>query len=370
PRTPRGIYRCARVCLEVIPDARADGLGGSERAMQHHEGAATPPPITSDRSGVRTALEDRRDTIQDGMPLPETGEVIATIDAEARLGQVVADQWYLQRVIGTGSVAAVYEATHVDRAERAAVKVLHPAAEKSREAKLRFLREAHVAAGFRHRHIVQILDSGRDADGTLYQVQELLEGEDLATALLRGPLSLDRAIAVGCQLLSALAEVHQAELVHRDIKPENVFLSRAFGGPAAVKLLDFGIAKHLDPEDGLRTITLRGMVLGTPQYMSPEQIVGDTLTPRSDLWAVGAVLFHALTGRPPFDADDLGRLAQKITCEPAPSLAVERPDLPSNVSETVDRALVHESRRRWANAADMATALAHRDGARPQSWLG
>jgi len=325
------------------------------------QGMAPPPDdeAWSDTSGVRpTPVGGARplsDTVVDPLPGEET--CIAPPSDEVRIGGLVADRWELVRVIGSGSAGAVYEARHADTAERVAVKVLHDTARASREAKVRFLREAHTAAAVDHPHIVRILETGRGADGSLYQVQELLEGEDLGAVLERGPLPIAEAVTIGRQMLEALAVVHDAGFVHRDVKPENVFLTRDDAGSVHVKLLDFGIAKHLFPEDGLRGITMDGVVLGTPYYMSPEQVLGEPLTVQADLWALGTVLFHAITGRRPFDDDQLLRLVAKITCEPAPSLLGARPDVPPKVVETVDRALLRDPSLRWQSAGQMARAL-------------
>lgn len=323
-----------------------------------------PPRAGPDESGVRPTPVGGARPLPDTLVDPLPGEPTSVAEPQdARIGTVVAGRWALMYELGRGSAGAIYEACHVLDGGRVAVKVLHDTARASHEAKVRFVREAHTAASIEHPHIVRIIETGRDADGSLYQVQELLEGEDLGAALARGPLSVREAVEIGCQMLDALAAVHDHGFVHRDVKPENVFLTREADGAVHAKLLDFGIAKHLFPEDGLRAITLDGVVLGTPYYMSPEQVTGESLTVQADLWALGAVLFHALSGRRPFDDAQLFRLIAQITCEPAPSLLGSRPELPPNVVEAVDRALMREPSRRWADARQMAVALA--GGARP-----
>ncbi|MCA9616139.1 MAG: serine/threonine protein kinase, partial [Myxococcales bacterium] len=219
-----------------------------------------------------------------------------------------------------------------------------------------------------HPNIVRLYDAGTDEDGTAWQVFELLEGRDLASLIEERTLSVNEAVWLAGELLEALEAVHARGFVHRDIKPENVFLATAAGNRSApfhVKLLDFGIAKPLVPSASTPWVTDEGVMLGTPHFMAPEQIAGDKpIAPTTDLWATGAVLFTALTGRPPFDDKQLSKLLVRIAREPAPSILPLRPDVPEALASIIARALRNHPAHRFPSASAMLAAL---DDALPQT---
>ncbi|MCK6550206.1 serine/threonine protein kinase [Myxococcota bacterium] len=276
--------------------------------------------------------------------------------AEARLGTVVADKYELVRVLGVGGMGAVYEAHHRYTERRVALKVLHASVANSPTAAARFLREAKTSAIVDHPAIVDVLDAGRDGDGALYLAFELLQGEDLGRAIQGGRVSPERLVRAVIDVLGALSVAHARGLVHRDIKPPNIFLARTPDGRTEAKLLDFGIAHHARTASA-EGLTQVGMVLGTLFFMSPEQMAGAAIDGRSDLWALGVVLFYGLTSTVPFESRTFSGLLVELAQRGPMSLRELRPDLPSSVVEAVDRALRPKAEERWATADELARTL-------------
>ncbi len=279
--------------------------------------------------------------------------------ADERIGQVIADRYRLQRKLGGGSMGDVYEAVHTFTRKHVAIKLLHPDVTTAPNAAGRFLREARAASDIGHPSIVDVLDAGQDSDGSFYLVLTLLEGEDLSHAILRGDLTQNEIVEITIQLLDGLEAAHSRGIVHRDVKPENVFLTRDEKGDLRIKILDFGIAKPLDPSLRLAE-TQKGVIIGTPFYMSPEQALGDSIDHRSDLWSAGAVLYHMLTRQPPFDAESYTRLAIEIVGTPHVPVTKRLGACPPWLSDVVDRALKKKAGERWQSATQMAGALRSR----------
>ncbi|MEZ4392781.1 MAG: protein kinase [Polyangiales bacterium] len=277
----------------------------------------------------------------------------------ARVGRELAGSYRLLRLIGSGGMGAVYEARHAWTDRLVAVKLLHPDHVKKREMVSRFLTEARAASAIRHPNIVDVLDMGYDpGERTLFITQELLRGEDLAARLEREhKLAVREALDAVVPVMGALISAHRKGILHRDVKPENVFLARGEGGGVTPKLIDFGIARVLSADTEQRT-TRAGTTVGTPQYMSPEQARGeDDLDARTDVWALGVLLYECLSGVRPFEAANYNLVVVKIVSErPAPLLAVA-PEVPPSVAAVVDRALALERDDRWADAAAMLDAL-------------
>lgn len=260
--------------------------------------------------------------------------------------------------LGHGTSASVYEGRHEPSGQAVAIKIMRERWKSSSGIRARFEREARTASIVRHPGIVRLLDAGVEPDGTRWQVMELLRGRDLASVLEERPLELGETFALARQLLDALDAVHQRGYVHRDLKPENVFVLDREDGTFEVKLIDFGIAKPMVPTTSMPAITAEGVLIGTPQYMCPEQITGDIpVTPASDLWALGAVLFTCLAGQPPFDDAQLSRLLVRIARQPAPSLLRFRADVPSELADVIARALHTHPARRYRDATAMRQAL-------------
>ncbi len=275
--------------------------------------------------------------------------------ARARVGQVLRDKWHLDVLLGVGGMAAVYGATHRN-GSRAAVKVLHSELTINPQVRTRFLREGYVANKVGHDGAVKVIDDDTAEDGSLFLVTELLDGETLEDRRVRlgGKLSEDDVLAVADQLLDVLVAAHANGVVHRDLKPENVFTTRM----GVVKVLDFGIAR-LRELSTASTATKSGASMGTPAYMPPEQARGlwDEVDGRSDLWAVGATMFHLLTGRMVHGGRTANEQLLEAMTKPAPPLALVLPTVSPAVAHLVDRALAFEREKRWPDAGRMQEAL-------------
>jgi serine/threonine-protein kinase len=275
---------------------------------------------------------------------------------EERIGAVLAGKYRIERVIGRGGMGVVLAGVHEWTGRPVAVKILAPDLSGEPSIVKRFLQEAKAAARMKHPNVVDVLDMGADEDESVYLVLELLEGESLG-ALVERSTKLDpkRALELTLPIVDALARAHELGIVHRDIKPDNVFLSVDAHGRVVPKLLDFGIAKVRDA-GGRGTTT--GSILGTPYYMSPEQVRGAAeLGPASDVWSMGVLLYEVLSGELPFWAETgTGVLASILTTE-ARKLAERAPDLPPAIAETVDRAMAREVAERFGDAGALARAL-------------
>jgi eukaryotic-like serine/threonine-protein kinase len=275
-------------------------------------------------------------------------------------GRTLGGKYRVVRAIGHGGVGSVYEAEGPGEA-RFAVKILDPAWAKDPEAAGRFAREARAASDVESPHIVRVVDGGTES-GSPYLVMELLTGEDLGTRLRRERrLGLDEAFSIVEQVLAGLVAAHAASIVHRDLKPENVFLvPGAPGEPGLVKIVDFGMSKRERPMGGTKPLPLtrRGRALGTPLYMSPEQArAASDVDARSDLFAVGAVLFECLTGRPPFVGETYEQILLKICMEDAPDVRRWAPEVPDALAAVVGKALERDRERRYASADAMLAAV-------------
>jgi serine/threonine-protein kinase len=255
-------------------------------------------------------------------------------------------------------MGAVYEATREDLGQmRVAVKILHASLASDALLLARFRREAETVGQINHPNIVRILDFCAEPDEPAYLVMELLDGVSLRQAFGRhSDFSVERIVFIVSQILAALAAVHRAQVIHRDIKPENVLLTCMSGLGDIVKLLDFGVAKQLGGIPG-STLTQTGTVLGTPTYMAPEHARGAAIDRRSDLYAVGAILYEALAGRPPFVGDNYNALLFAIQQGTPTPLATLRPDLDPALIQVIQRAMATDPDARFQSAEEMAEAL-------------
>lgn len=265
----------------------------------------------------------------------------------------LAGRYELGAPLGAGGMARVFAAVDHRLQRQVAVKLIREAFVADETARARLLHEARAAAAFQHPNAVAVFDVGEDGVGQPFIVMELIQGETLADHLVRcGPLAAADAAAIAMALLDALAAAHRRGLVHRDVKPANVLLP-ADGG---VKLSDFGIAKGL--ASSTAGLTARGQIVGTPAYLSPEQAAGHPATARSDLYALGVVAYESVTGAPPFSGDDVVSVAIAHQRQPVPALAEQAPATPPAVAAVVERALAKDPAERFADAAEMRTALA------------
>lgn len=276
-------------------------------------------------------------------------------EAARQVGRIVAGKYAIERVLGVGGMGTVYAAVHRVTHRRVALKVIHAfVVERTPTAAARFLREAQASASIDHPGLVDVLDAGQDEDGSLYLVLELLDGLDLETALAQRKLGAADVVRIAIEVLEPLAAAHAGGFIHRDIKPANIFLARdKMSGSERARLLDFGIAKASDGS----LITAHGSIVGTIEYMSPEQAQGLDIDARSDLFSLGAVIFYALAGRPPLTASNHLELLRKVVHEQAPSLGQLREDVGQELIEIVDRALRQERDQRWQSALEMKRAL-------------
>ncbi|HLK90710.1 MAG TPA: serine/threonine-protein kinase [Polyangia bacterium] len=271
------------------------------------------------------------------------------------LGTLLGGTYRLVRRIGTGGMGEVFEATHERLAHRYAVKFLHPGMRDHPEALPRFMREAQVTSRLRHPGIVSVVDFNTLPDGVAYLVMEYLEGEPLGKILARtGPLPLPRVVDITDQLSAALTAAHLEGVVHRDMHPQNVFVMPASSGQGErVKILDFGISKIASIS---HKITGTSAVLGTPQYMSPEQAEGktDELDSASDQFSLGAIVYEMLTGRPAFGGSTLASVAYQIVHAAATPIQDVRPELPAELTQVVFRALAKNKKDRFPSVSEFA----------------
>jgi tRNA A-37 threonylcarbamoyl transferase component Bud32/tetratricopeptide (TPR) repeat protein len=263
------------------------------------------------------------------------------------IGKTIDARYRVRRLLGRGGMGAVYEAEHVGLGKRVAVKFI--TGEIDPDTLARFRREARVAGQLAHDHVVEIYDVGED-DGHAFIAMEYVEGRDLRSVLKEGRLDAERAIAIARQILAGVAAIHDAGIVHRDIKPANVLLAAG----DAVKLMDFGISKAVGDA---AEITKSGTMVGTPQYMAPEQLMGGEVDHRADLYAVGLTLYAMLTGEPPFSASSTMEVAAMQLRDPPPSLDRVRPGLPRPLVRAIERALEKAPRDRFDSARAFAAAL-------------
>jgi eukaryotic-like serine/threonine-protein kinase len=269
-------------------------------------------------------------------------------------GTVVDDKYRVERMLGKGGMGMVLAATHLSLGTRVALKFMHADMAKHPKVVERFFREARASAKLKSEHICRVSDVA-SIDGAPFIVMELLDGTDLAKVLAReGRLSVERAGDYVLQACIGIAEAHAAGIVHRDLKPGNLFLTTRADGTPLIKVLDFGVATA--PRDDRNfSLTQTTTVLGSPGYMSPEQLrSGKGVDERTDIWALGVILFELLAGRQPFVADSLTELALKIGMDPTPSLPGDRPDLDAIVRRCLDK----EPDKRYRDVAELADAIA------------
>jgi len=275
-------------------------------------------------------------------------------------GEVIDGAYRVDAALGAGGEGAVLQATRLADGQRVALKRLHLHRRADAEARTRFEREARALNGLEHPNIIRMLDFGFDEQGP-YLVTELLEGRTLDALLREGPLPPEVALELGIQIAAGLAHAHAEGVVHRDIKPENVFVEDVPGRGLCAKLLDFGLARFFDSDRwaDAESLTREGAVLGTPLYMPAEQSLGQRADTRSDVYAVGIVLFEMLAGAPPFDAEDRLSLVRAHAMSPLPRLAAARVALTvlPEVDAVLARALAKSADERFQVGGQLHAAL-------------
>ncbi len=323
------------------------GGGGAKAAptsaARYHEGS-----LTTRTTGEPLTLATNSEPLVQRTSLPS--------------GTVLADRYRIRELIGEGGMGDVYLATHLAIDKAVAIKVLAPEQMRRPRTVGRFLQEAKAASKIRHENVVDINDYG-ESDGLAFFVMEYLVGEDLSVLVKReGRLSWPRIKSICTQLMAALAAAHAAGVVHRDIKPHNCFITPRVGNPDFVKVIDFGIAKLSEGSE--EQLTRTGAILGTAEYMSPEQGMGTELDGRSDLYSAGIILYRMLTGAVPYKGNNpMSILYQHIHAPRVPpSEACPEAGIGPKVDALVLKALARERNDRFATAEEFAAAIQAIDG--------
>jgi eukaryotic-like serine/threonine-protein kinase len=283
-------------------------------------------------------------------------------------GQLVGGKYRVEHLVGSGGMGTVWAGIHEVLKTRVAIKFIRPMFAEREEARRRFEIEARAAANVQSKHAVQVYDYGVEAHGLPYIVMEYLEGESLSEALIRrGPLPAPEVAKLIGQASRALQKAHDAGIVHRDLKPDNIFLATNVEGvgdlPYTVKLVDFGIAKLLQDPGGAGEPfggpTQTGAVIGTPNFMSPEQLtVGGAPGALTDLWSLGACTFAAMTARIPFEGEILGDIVLKVCVAPMPVASHLNADVPQGFDAWFARACNRDPTKRFQSASELAETLA------------
>ena len=290
--------------------------------------------------------------------------------ADPLLGQTLAGRYLIQRKLGEGGMSGVYLATHTVLGKQVALKILHGELATEPDRVERFLQEARAAARIRHDHVIDVSDLGTTPEGLVFFAMELLEGEDLHDKLARAHLAAQRLPWAGSerivlQTCAALGAAHALGIIHRDLKPENIYLVEARGEPDFVKLLDFGIAKQPEVAEVDRKLTRTGRLLGTPEYMAPEQARGEDVDPRVDVYAMGCLLFQLVTSRVPFEADDFTSVLKMHLTQPPPELPPEVFDAigaPRALAAVIHQAMAKDRDQRFATIDELARAVRQAPG--------
>ncbi len=277
-----------------------------------------------------------------------------------QVGDVVGGKYVVERVIGVGGMGVVVAAHHQHLEQTVAIKFLRREAAKDEMSVARFLREARAVIALQSEHVVRVMDAGRLEDGLPYLVMEYLNGQDLDQLLSqKGHLPLPEAVEYLLQAMEAVADAHAAGIVHRDLKPSNLFLTRRADGSPHLKVLDFGISKAFDATGAKQpSLTVTSMTLGSPLYMSPEQVRSSkTVDARTDVWALGVIAYELLAGIQPFEAETVTGLCAKIVAdEPVPLRSV-RPEVPAPFDAIVRKCLEKNPAARYQSVIQLAAAL-------------
>ncbi|MGB5698185.1 MAG: serine/threonine-protein kinase [Polyangiales bacterium] len=279
------------------------------------------------------------------------------MSAMPKPGDIIADRYRMVARIGQGAMGTVYRAEHVQISKVMAIKLLHPELEQNPENVIRFHREAESASRLNHPNTVHVFDFGRTKSGALYLVMEYVDGNDLGKIIHKeGPMPFGRVAYLCAQVAGSVADAHAAGIIHRDLKPENVVVAESRDGEIA-KVLDFGLAKLFEGTIGTQ-VTSSGTIVGTPYYMSPEQIQGQELDGRSDVYAIGAIMYECVVGKPPFEAPNpVGILSKHLSEEPPLPSSRSPLSVPVEADEIIMRCLDKDPARRYQTAEELRQAL-------------
>ena len=294
----------------------------------------------------------------DGMVPPEP--VPQQVRSPVAAGQVVDRKYRIDGVLGAGGMGIVVSATHLALDEPVALKFMTlDEGRGDSTSRARFLREAKAARKLTSAHVARVFDVGQLPSGEPYIVMEFLRGDDLAKHLrANGRFSAADTVRYMLQVCDAIREAHALGIVHRDLKPQNLFLTERPGGTKVIKVLDFGIAKSLEVGERDISLTTSQNVVGSPVYMSPEQLrASKHVDERTDIWSIGVIMFELLSGKVPFMGDSVLELGMRIMTVPAPSLVELRAELPSELADVVQKCLEKEPEKRFASIDALVTSL-------------
>jgi serine/threonine protein kinase len=280
------------------------------------------------------------------------------VDMPVHVGEILAGKYQVEDVLGVGGMGVVVAAKHLQLEQKVALKFLRPEAMQSKEAVERFTREARSAVRLKSEHVAKVTDVGTLDTGAPYMVMEFLDGADLSRVVqATGSITIEESVHFVLQACEAIAEAHSLGIIHRDLKPQNLFVTRRVDGQPLVKVLDFGISKTLDTQSGL-SLTRTSSIMGSPLYMSPEQMRSSkNVDQRSDIWALGVILYELLTGRVPFEAEAIPELCLKVVQDAADSPKSIRAEIPEGLSAVVLKCLEKNPSNRFANVAEFAAAI-------------
>ena len=279
-------------------------------------------------------------------------------------GELLAGKYRVEQVLGAGGMGYVVAATHEQLGQRVAVKLLVPELCENEDSVTRFLREARAAVRIQSEHVARVLDVGELTNGAPYMVMEFLSGRDLAEELdLPEVIEITQAIDYVLQASEAVAEAHSIGVIHRDLKPANLFLTHRPDGSPLVKVLDFGISKAINVNDSALepapSLTATHSLLGSPAYMSPEQIRRPkSVDIRTDIWSLGSILFELLVKEPPFNAESPLALLAAVVSDPLPNIRDRRPDVSPELAAVIEKCLEKKPEHRYQTVAELADALA------------
>ncbi len=338
--------RCPKCHSLYTGDARFCPKDGSQLV----DVAPTPMPASAGSTQIRQAVKPKASSADPAKTLRD---------------QILDQRYQVQRKLGEGGMSFVYEAKDISSGEMVAVKIMTPKLAQDKTAAERLRREAGLAMRLDHPNICRILRLGETEDGLIYLVMPLLKGELLSDKEVReGPISVEVGVPIMKEVCDALDFAHKQQIVHRDLKPENIFICPAEGGGITAVVTDFGLAKERRAEPGMAKLTATGIILGTPEFMSPEQIRGKTLDGRSDIYALGLVAFEMFTGKLPFE----GKTAQdmmiaRLRGQPLP-LRKARADLEftPQFEKALMRAIESDPAARYQTAAEFGAALVEAAG--------
>jgi serine/threonine-protein kinase len=287
---------------------------------------------------------------------PADGTALRPKGSDSLIGSVLAERYHILKRIGEGGMGRVYLGEHVKMNRQCAIKVMSPALVNDAESASRFAREASSAARIIHPNVAAVFDYG-ESDGLVYLVMEYVDGEPLSRLLAReAPFALERAVDLARQIADGLGAAHELGLVHRDLKPDNILVTRSKSGREVAKVVDFGIAKAMQEGAG-EALTRTGLVIGTPEFMSPEQLLGDPIDARSDLYALGCILHLMLTAAPAFEAPTREQMIKRRLSENPPHAQELDPGIPDSIDRVIVKLLARSPDDRYGSAAEVRDAL-------------